>query len=81
MEIHRPKQEWREAKVCISTNITSGQIPVISRGLSRVGPGKISLQSLITQAPVSQQLVYWAVPENKLQLVKITSNQSLGEKK
>lgn len=43
LEIHRPKQEWRAVEVCKSTNITFGKIPVISRGLSRGGPGRILL--------------------------------------
>lgn len=51
LEIHRPKQEeWRVVEACKSTNITFGKIPVISRGLSRAGPGKILLQCLITRS-------------------------------
>lgn len=51
LETSRPKQEERRvAEACKSTNITFGEIPLISGGLSRAGPGKILLRCLITRS-------------------------------
>lgn len=40
MEVPSPKQEWKVAGACKPTNTPPGEVPVISRGLSRAGPGK-----------------------------------------